>query len=114
MNQSALILTQGLTTATCNAPSDHNLFLSHKITTTQQKTTNRNNQSNQTIRKNNPRNHSIKNIQKTNLQNKHDKPSHQSIVKSITKTTTTNNPKSLNQKHAQNKHNKQLRKMQCF
>ncbi len=86
-----------------NAPSDHNLFLSHKITTTQQKTTNRNNQSNQTIRKNNPRNHSIKNIQKTNLQNKHDKPSHQSIVKSITKTTTTNNPKSLNQKHAQNK-----------
>ena len=70
-----------------NAPSDHNLFLSHKITTTQQKTTNRNNQSNQTIRKNNPRNHSIKNIQKTNLQNKHDKPSHQSIVKSITKTS---------------------------
>lgn len=103
LNQSALILTQGLTTATCNAPSDHNLFLSHKITTTQQKTTNRNNQSNQTIRKNNTRNHSIKNIQKTNLQNKHDKPSHQSIVKSITKTTTTNNPKSLNQKHAQNK-----------
>ncbi|MCI7202196.1 MAG: hypothetical protein MR961_04790, partial [Clostridiales bacterium] len=42
-------------------------------------------QSNQTIRKNNPRNHSIKNIQKTNLQNKHDKPSHQSNVKSITK-----------------------------
>lgn len=97
-----------------NAPSDHNLFLSHKITTTQQKTTNRNNQSNQTIRKNNPRNHSIKNIQKTNLQNKHDKPSHQSIVKSITKTTTTNNPKSLNQKLAQNKHNKQLRKNAMF
>ena len=30
-------------------------LLSHKITTTQQKTTNRNNQSNQTIRKNNPK-----------------------------------------------------------
>ena len=28
---------------------------------------------------------------------------HQSTAKSITKTTTTNNPKSLNQKHAQNK-----------
>ena len=26
MNQSALILTQGLTAATCNAPSDHNFF----------------------------------------------------------------------------------------
>ena len=46
-------------------------LLSHKITTVQQKTTNRNNQSNQTIRKNNPRNHSIKNTQK-NRQNKHD------------------------------------------
>ena len=31
-------------------------LLSHQITTVQQKTTNRNNQSNQTIRKNNPRN----------------------------------------------------------
>lgn len=29
-------------------------------------------------------------------------------------TVRNNNPKSLNQKHAQNKHNKQLRKMQCF
>ena len=46
-------------------------LLSHKITTVQQKTTNRNNQSNQTIRKNNPRNHSIKNTQK-NRQNKHE------------------------------------------
>lgn len=51
-----------------NAPSDHNLFLSHKITTTQQKTTNRNNQSNQTIRKNNPRNHSIKSTQRQTQQ----------------------------------------------
>lgn len=90
-----------------NAPSDHNLFLSHKITTTQQKTTNRNNQSNQTIRKNNPRNHSIKNIQKTNLQNKHDKPSHQSNVKSITKKpqqtiqnlSIKNTPKTKHNKH---------------
>lgn len=46
--------------------------------------------------------------------NKYEKPSHQSIVKSITKTTTTNNPKSLNQKHAQNKHNKQLRQNAMF
>lgn len=43
-------------------------LLSHKITTVQQKTTNRNNQSNQTIRKNNPRNHSIKNIQRQTQQ----------------------------------------------
>lgn len=34
-------------------------LLSHKITTVQQKTTNRNNQSYQTITTNNPRNHSI-------------------------------------------------------
>lgn len=39
---------------------------------------------------------------------------HQSTAKSITKTTTTNNPKSLNQKLAQNKHNKQLRKNAMF
>lgn len=51
-------------------------LLSHKITDVQQKTTNRNNQSHQTIRK--------------------------------------NNPKSLNQKLAQNKHNKQLRKNAMF
>ena len=88
-------------------------LLSHKITTVQQKTTNRNNQSHQTITTNNPRNHSINNTLKTK-HNKHEKPSHQSIVKSITRTTTTNNPKSLNQNHAQNKHNKQLRKNAMF
>lgn len=102
-------------------------LLSHKITTVQQKTTNRNNQSHQTITTNNPRNHSIKNNQKqtfkTNTKNhltnqsqnqsqknhdkqstqslkktrsnKHNKPSHQSIVKSITEnnriTFSTNN-----------------------
>lgn len=33
---------------------------------------------------------------------------------SITKTTTTNNPKFLNQNHARNKHNKQLRKNEMF
>lgn len=77
-------------------------LLSHKITDVQQKTTNRNNQSHQTITTNNPRNHSINKMLKTK-HNKYEKPSHQSIVKSITKTTTTNNPKSLNQKHAQNK-----------
>ena len=47
---------------------------------------------------------------KQNITNKHEKLSHQSIVKSITQTITTNNPHSLNQKHDQNKHNKQLRK----
>ena len=51
-------------------------LLSHKITTVQQKTTNRNNQSNQTIRKNNPRSHSINNTLKTNHYNKHNNPSH--------------------------------------
>lgn len=71
-------------------------LLSHKITTVQQKTTNRNNQSNQTIRKNNPKSLNQKHP-KTNLQNKHDKLSHQLTAKSITRTTTTNNPKFLNQ-----------------
>lgn len=77
-------------------------LLSHKITTVQQKTANRNNQSNQPIRKNNPRNHSIKNTQKT--------------VKTNTKTIssinrkinhTNNHSKQSTQplkKHAQNKH----------
>jgi len=50
-------------------------LLSHKITTVQQKTTNRNNQSNQTITTNNPHNHSIKNALKTNHYNKHNNPS---------------------------------------
>lgn len=40
-------------------------LLSNKITTVQQKTTNRNNQSNQTITTNNPHNHSINNAFKT-------------------------------------------------
>lgn len=77
-------------------------LLSHKITTVQQKTTNRNNQSNQTIRKI-IQNLSINNTLKTNHYNKHEKLSHQLTAKSITQTTTTNNPKSLNQKHSQNK-----------
>lgn len=67
----------------------------------QQKTTNRNNQSNQTIRKNNPRNHSIKNTQKTNRQNKHEKLYHQLTAKPITRTTTTNNPHNLPIKNTQ-------------
>ena len=49
-------------------------LLSHKITTVQQKTTNRNNQSNQTITTNNPHNHSINNTLKTK-HNKHNNPS---------------------------------------
>ena len=40
-------------------------LLSHKITDVQQKTTNRNNQSHQTITTNNPRNHSINKMLKT-------------------------------------------------
>lgn len=66
-------------------------LLSHKITTVQQKTTNRNNQSNQTIH--------TTTQSKTNRQNKHDKLSHQSIVKSITQTITTNNPHNLSIKN---------------
>lgn len=37
---------------------------------------------------------------KQNITNKHDKLSHQSIVKSITETTTTNNPHNLSIKNA--------------
>ena len=40
-------------------------------------------------------------IQKTNLQNKHDKLSHQLTAKSITQTTTTNNPHNLPIKNKQ-------------
>lgn len=40
-------------------------------------------------------------IQKTNLQNKHDKLSHQLTAKSITQTTTTNNPHNLPIKNTQ-------------
>lgn len=43
-------------------------LLSHKITDVQQKTTNRNNQSHQTITTNNPRNHSIKSTQRQTQQ----------------------------------------------
>lgn len=47
---------------------------------------------------------------KQNITNKHEKPSNQSIVKSITRTTTTNNPHNLSIKNAlktnhYNKHN---------
>ena len=66
-------------------------LLSHKITNVQQKTTNRNNQS----------------IIRSKHKNKHETLSHKSTAKSITKTTKTNNPKSLNQNHAQNKPSKQ-------
>lgn len=89
--------------ATCNAPSDHNFSSFSQNHNRSIK----NNQPKQSIKsnnqKNNSHNHSIKNNQKTNRQNKHEKPSHQSIVKSITKTTTTNNPHNLSKKHAQNK-----------
>lgn len=46
-------------------------LLPHQIQTFNKKTTNRNNQSNQTIRKNNPRNHSINNSLKTNTTTHH-------------------------------------------
>lgn len=89
-----------------NAPSDHNLFLSHKITTTQQKTTNRNNQSNQTIRKNNPKNKPSKQTRQTIS----------SIKRKINhKKTTTNNPHNLSIKNTPKTNTtSNYDKMQCF
>ena len=83
-------------------------LLSHKITTVQQKTTNRNNQSHKQSDKT-IQNLSINNKLKTK-HNKHEQLSHQLTVKSITKTTTTNNPHNLSIKNAlktnhYNKHN---------
>ncbi len=81
-------------------------LLSHQITTVQQKTTSRNNQSNQTIRKNNPRNtqsiirpkhkkqtrQTISSInRKINHKNYHNKQPTQSTDKKHPKTNTTNN-----------------------
>ena len=90
MDQTALILTQGLTTATlqCTVRSLFFFFFAKSQPFNKKQPTgtiNHIKQSRQTIQ-----NLSIKNTQKTNRQNKHDKPSHQSTVKSITKTTTTN------------------------
>lgn len=80
------------------------LFFITKSQPFNKKTTNRNNQTNQTIRKT-IQNLSIKNNQKTNRQNKHEKLSHQSIVKSITRTITTNSPHNLSIKTTpKNKH----------
>lgn len=44
--------------------------------------------------------HKITTVQQKTKHNKHEKLSHQSIVKSITKTTTTNNPHNLSIKNA--------------
>lgn len=89
-------------------------LLSHKITNVQQKTTNRNNQSNQTIRKNNPRNTQSIIRSKQNITNKHEKLSHQSNVKSITKTTTTNNPHNLSIKNTQRQTQQAITKNAMF
>ena len=103
MNQSALILTQGLTTATCNAPS--NLYFS-SFTQNHNRSI-KNNQSEQSIKSNNQKEQSKKQTFKTNTTNylTNRKINH-------TNNHDQNNP--LNQKHAQNKHNKQLRQNAMF
>lgn len=77
-------------------------LLSHKIITVQQKTTNRNNQSNQIIKKTIPAT-----IQSKTTKNKPSKQTRQTISsinrKINHKKTTTNNPHNLSKKHAQNK-----------
>ena len=77
MNQSALILTQGLTKATLQCTVRPLFFFFH----TKSQPFNKK----QPIGTINQIKQSERTIQKTNLQNKHDKPSHQSNVKSITK-----------------------------
>lgn len=85
-------------------------LLSHKLTTVQQKTTNRKinhiKQSEKTIQ-----NLSINNTLKTKHNKKHDKLSQQSIVKSITQTIMTNSSHNLSIKNTQKQtQQKQLRK----
>lgn len=81
-------------------------LLSHKITDVQQKTTNRNNQSNQTIRKNNPKNKPSKQTRQTIS----------SIKRKINhKKTTTNNPHNLSIKNTPKINTtSNYDKMQCF
>ena len=91
LNQSALILTQGLTTAALQCTSDHNLFLSHKITTTQQK----NNQPEQSIKSNNQKKQSPQPLNQKHSKNKPSKQTRQTIS-------------SINRKiNHKNNHNKQ-------
>ena len=65
------------------------------------------NQPEQSIKSNNQKKQSPQPFNQKQPKNKHEKLSHQSIVKSITQTITTNNQKSLNQNHTQNKPLKQ-------
>lgn len=88
-------------------------LLSHKITTVQQKTKTK---LHQTTTTNNPHNHSIKNTQKTNRQNKHEKLSHQSIVKSITENNRNKQQSTqpLDKKHPKTTTTSSYEKMQYF
>ena len=84
-------------------------LLSHKITTVQQKTTNRNNQSRQTIQ-----NLSINNTLKTK-HNKQTRKTISSINRKINHKNNHNKQSKISQsKPRQNKHNKQLRKNAMF
>ena len=93
LNQSALILTQGLTTAAlqCTVRPLFFFFRTKSQPFNKKQPTGTINQIKQSERT----------IQKTNLQNKHDKLSHQLTAKSITQTTTTNNPHNLPIKNTQ-------------
>ena len=50
--------------------------------------------------------HKITTVQQKTKHNKHEKPSHQLTAKSITRTTTTNNPHNLSKNTLKTKHNK--------
>ena len=84
-------------------------LLPHKITTVQQNNQNKITSNNQKKQSPQPLNqkHSQNKPSKQSTTNKPDKLSHQSIVKSITRTTTTSNPHNLSIKTLSNKPSKQ-------
>lgn len=89
-------------------------LLSHKITTVQQKTTNRNNQSNQTIRKNNP-----KSLNQKQPKNKPSKQTRKTISSINRKINHKNNhdkqfTQPLDKKHPKTNTKSNYEKMQCF
>lgn len=110
LNQTALILTQCLTTAAlqCTVRPLFFFFLTKSLPFNKKQPTGTINHDKQSkisqsiIRS------------KQNITNKHEKQSHQLTAKSITRTTTTNNPKSLNQNHAKTNTTSNYEKMQCF
>lgn len=113
MNQSALILTQGLTTATLQCTVKPLFFFFFIKTQPFNKKPKQNyiKQSQQTIRKNNQKKQSkisqSKTRPKQTITNKHEKLSHQLTAKSITRTITTKITHTISQSKTRSKQTQQ-------